>query len=121
VRLADQSERRVLMVPVFKVRVSLKGFLQAADMVRHDHVYGVSFVDEKTVEVLALRYTPDRWRSFNVEPQGVTESKVWARDYQDLHQQALGFLAALRVTRRLMEMVEKNEHLSYLWPLAIEG
>jgi len=109
------------MVPVFKVRVSLKGFLQAADMVRHDHVYGLSFVDEKTVEVLALRYTPDRWRSFNVEPQGVVESKVMDRDYQDLWQQSVGFLAALRANRRLMGVVAKDDHLSYLLPLAIEG
>lgn len=107
----------------YHIRVSIKGLLQAADMVRHDLVFAMELVDPQTVELAALRYTPERWHSFTVglPVSAWGEKKLTKAEYEDAMGKAAGFLAGFRAYNTVLGLVGKDEHINYLLPVHIEG
>lgn len=107
----------------YHIRVSIKGLLMAADMVRYDRVYAMALVDQQTVELVALQYTPERWRSFTV---GVPvsawgEKELTKAEYSEAVAKAQAFLGGFQAYNTILGIVGKDQHINYLMPVHIEG
>ncbi len=107
----------------YHIRVSVKGLLHAADMVRYDQVFALALVDTQTVEVVALKFTQARWESFltSERVQIWTEKTLTVKEYQDRVVKAVGFAAGFRGFNTVLEVALHDDYVKYLLPVHIEG
>lgn len=75
----------------------------AGDMLRYDDCYRVERKGEN-FRLYCLFYTPERWKSFGVEPRLITELEMTRKELEQKAEKAVGFTEGLRLAQTIADL-----------------
>ncbi len=104
------------MPKVYTVEVSPKKLFEASDMLRYDGAYRIKCdLALNVCEISLVSFTPNRWRSFDVEPKLKYDTTVTQKAREELLSQAEGFINGLKFCQsKLMQSEEGERRRKYL-------